>query len=334
MTAKQVLITGGTGYVGGWAIAMALEQGFHVRATLRDKATGATVRQNLAGFSTASDRLSFVEADLTADRSWDTAMQGMDYVLHVASPMIPRPGLDLIATTRDGTLRVLKAAAAADVKRVVITSSLVAAKPAELTENPTNETIWTDIERSGVGEYVRAKTIGERAAWDFIANEASLELTTILPSFIQGPAFGNTTSPSQELIARMLAGKMPTLPPIALSVVDVRDLVDLHLRAMVAPEAVGERIIGTADSLWLSEIAAILKERFGKQAGRVSTRPMPPWLARFIALFNPQMRQFVPDLGKRRQFSAVKAERLLSWTPRPAREAVVATATSILVLGR
>lgn len=334
MTARQVLITGGTGYVGGWAIAMALERGFRVRATLRDKAAGEAVRRNLAGFSAAADGLSFVEADLTADRGWDTAMQGMDYVLHVASPMMPRRGLDLIATTRDGTLRVLKAAAAADVKRVVVTSSLVAAKPAGFTEQPTDETVWTDIERSGIGEYVRAKTLSERAAWDFAANEPSLELTTILPSFIQGPAFGSTTSPSQDLVARMLAGKMPALPPVALSVVDVRDLVDLHLRAMLAPEAAGERITGTADSLWLLEIATALKERFGQQAGGVSTRVMPAWLFRLIALFNPQARQFLPDLGRKRQFSAAKAERMFGWTPRPAREAILATAASILARGR
>ncbi|WP_430397449.1 NAD-dependent epimerase/dehydratase family protein [Ferrovibrio sp.] len=332
MTAKQVLITGGAGYVGGWTIATALQQGFSVRATLRDKGASETVRRNIATLNVGTERLSFVEADLTKDESWDAAMQGVEYVLHVASPMIPRQGLDLIATTRDGTLRVLKAAKAAGVKRVVITSSLVAAKPAIVTGNPTDETVWTDTERTGIGEYVRAKTLSERAAWNFVANETSLELTTILPSFIQGPAFGSTTSPSQELIARMLAGKMPALPPIALSIVDVRDIVKLHLSAMNAPEAAGERIIGTAESVWLLEIATTLKEHFGHDADRVATRVMPKWLAYCIALFNPQMRQFILDLGRKHQFSATKAAQLLGWKARPAREAIVATAASILAL--
>jgi dihydroflavonol-4-reductase len=335
LKAETVLVTGGSGYLGGWTVVALLKQGYRVRTTVRSLAREGALRADVARQVDPGDRLSVVAANLLADEGWARAADGADFILHTASPM----GVgefkdqDLIRPAREGTLRVLSAGAKAGVKRVVMTSTLMAALPSGHSGDggATDETVWTDLTRRGVNHYAHSKTLAEQDAWAFVKQAGgAMTLSTVLPSVIQGPVMGKDVSGSLELLARMLRGQMPRLPRLGFTMVDVRDLVDLHLKAMTAPEAAGQRFVATSDFLWLADIARLLREHLGPRAAKVSTRMAPDLLVRFGALFDPELRQLVGDLGVRREFSTAKAARLLGWRARPSAEAVLASAEGLV----
>jgi dihydroflavonol-4-reductase len=327
---RTVLVTGGSGYIGGWAIVELLRRGFEVRTTLRDPDKASALRQRI-DTEVDSNGLRFFSADLAADAGWDEAMKGVRYVLHVASPMTLSGNADLLAPARDGTLRVLQAASRTGVQRVVVTSSLAAATPAVAQPGPADDAVWTDPSQPGLSEYARSKTLAELAAWDYMRKApGKVELATVLPGLVQGPLLGTAASMSLDLVARMLKGQMPAVPRLGFPIVDVRDLVDLHIRVMTQPAGGGQRWVGSSDFLWMTEIAALLKSCFGERAHKVSTRVAPDFLIKIVALFQKEYRPLLSDLGKRQEFSAEKAEQRLGWRHRTANEAVIATAESLM----
>lgn len=330
---QTVLVTGGSGFVGSWAVVELLRRGHLVRTTIRNLAREDQVRSMIAT-QTDLGGLSFTEANLLQDRGWDDAMAATDFVLHVASPMPigEYRGQDVITPAREGTLRVLRAARAARVQRVVITSSTAAASPKKADAGViADESVWTDLPAKPIYAYPRAKTLAERDAWSFIeSDDTGMELATVLPAQIQGPVLGSDYSASVDVIALMLKGKMPAVPRIGFGIVDVRDLVDLHIRAMTEPAGAGQRFIATSDFLWFGDIARILREDLGTAAARVPTRRLPDFTVRIGALFNAELRQLAPNLGVRQIASSAKAEQLLGWTPRPAASSVLDTARSLI----
>jgi dihydroflavonol-4-reductase len=335
---EQVLVTGGSGFVGSQVILQLLKTGHDVRTTVRslDREAGLRGMLKAAGVE-SSGRLTFLAANLEHDQGWAEAAAGCGYVIHVASPMpaaAPRNEDDVIRPARDGVLRVLKAARDAKVRRVVMTSSCGAiyyGHPPRTT--PFDETSWTDID-GDMSAYVRSKAIAERAAWDFMSTDGgSLELTTINPSGIFGPILGPDFSSSIELVTRLMNG-MPGVPRLYFGVVDVRDVADLHIRAMAHPSARGERFIATSgDLMSMLAIARVLREHLGSRAKRVPTRQLPNWLVRFAALFQPTLRPLLPLLDSTRRATSEKAERVLGWRPRPPQEAILATAESLIRFG-
>jgi nucleoside-diphosphate-sugar epimerase len=334
-----VLVTGGSGFIGGHCILQTLAAGHSVRATLRNPARAEEVRGQLqrAG-AEGLDRLSFAAADLERDAGWPEAAAGCDFVMHVASPFpvgVPKHEDELIRPARDGALRVLRAARAAGVRRVVLTSSFAAIGYGHKEQAaPFDETSWTDLGYKGLTAYAKSKTIAERAAWDFVAKEGGLELAVVNPVGVFGPVLGPDTSTSVMIVERILKGSMPGLPHMVFGVVDVRDVADLHLRAMTDPRARGERFLAVAgDFLALSDIGRILKARLGDRAARATTRELPDWLVRLASLADPSIRQVVPELGTRKNATAEKAKRLLGWSPRSREDALVATAESLIKLG-
>ena len=337
---STVLVTGGSGFIGSRCILQLLEAGHQVRTTVRSLRREGEVRALLkAGGAEPGDRLAFFAADLESDAGWAEAVAGCDYVLHVASPFpanIPKHEDELIVPAREGALRVLRAARDAGVRRVVLTSSFAAIgyghKPQEA---PFNETYWTDIDGDDVTAYVKSKTLAERAAWDFIAKEGgALELSVVNPVGVFGPVLGPDYSTSILLVQKMMDGAMPGCPQLYFGAVDVRDVADLHLRAMTDPAAKGERFLATAgDFLTVLEIARVLKARMGAAAKRVPTRELPNWLVRIAALRDPAVKQIVPELGTVKNGSNEKARRVLGWEPRSNEECLVATADSLLRLG-
>ena len=333
---ETVLVTGGSGYIAGWIIVHLLQGGYRVRTTVRGHSREAAVRNAVTGQVDPEDRLSFSFADLLEDKGWSDAVNGCHSVIHVASPMGQgEPKADLLRPAREGTIRLLQAARNAGIRRVVLTSSTVAAKPSpkhgEALSAATNETKWTDPEGKGLGAYARSKTLAERAAWDFIEQRnGAMELTTILPGMVLGPVMTGTVSGSVELISRMLIGKVPALPRIGFSLVDVRDLAALHILAMHAPEAAGQRFLGVGDFLWMAEMAKLLRDNLGPAAARVPTRLLPDFVLRFAALFQHEARFMAPMLGRRTNYDVSKAATLLGWHPRPAPEVVLACASDLI----
>ncbi|MBU2666058.1 aldehyde reductase [Actinoplanes bogorensis] len=332
----EVLVTGGSGYIGSWCTLALLSAGFSVRTTVRDLEREPQVREMLRrGGADPGASLRVMRADLGADEGWAEAAAGCDAVLHVASPtltQVPRTDDEMVRPAIDGTLRVLRAARDGGVRRVVMTSAIGAiAYGHPPRDTPFTERDWTNVD-AGIAPYQKSKTLAERAAWDFVAGEP-LELATVNPTGVLGPVLGPDYSPSLGSIARMLDGEMPALLKFATGYVDVRDVASLHLLAMTEPAAAGERFIATAGhSLWLRDVAAILRERLGERAAKVPTREMPLWVARGLARVNPQMRSLRALLGRDLDATSAKAERLLGWKARPIEDTITETAESLLAL--
>jgi nucleoside-diphosphate-sugar epimerase len=336
---STVLVTGGSGFIGSHSILQLLTAGHQVRTTVRHVRRESEVRAMLReGGVEAGDRLSFVAADLEADAGWPEAVAGCHYVLHVASPIpphVPKHEDELIRPACDGALRVLRAARDAGVTRVVLTSSIAAISYGHPPQTaPFDESSWTNVD-GDVPAYQKSKALAERAAWDFITSEGGrLELAVVNPGGVLGPVLGPDYSPSIQLVQRLMDGAIAGCPKLSFAYVDVRDVADLHLRAMTDPAARGERFIAVSDStMSMLDVAKVLKRRMGASAGRVPTRELPNWVMRIAALRDPAVKVLLPQLGKTRNATSEKAQRLLGWRPRSSEEAIVAAAESLLRLG-
>jgi nucleoside-diphosphate-sugar epimerase len=337
---SKVLVTGGSGFIGSHCLLQLLAAGHQVRTTVRSLKREADVRAMLkVGGAEPGDRLTVVAADLEKVAGWPAAVAGCDHVLHVASPFppsLPQHEDELIVPAREGTLRVLRAARDAGVKRVVLTSSFAAigyGQPPQ--QAPFNEANWTNPNADDVQPYVKSKTLAERAAWDFIAHEGGdLQLSVVNPVGVFGPVLGPDYSTSILLVQRLMDGALPGVPKIYFGVVDVRDVAGLHIRAMTDPAAKGERFLAVAgDFMSMLDIAQVLKSGLGAAAKKVPTRQLPNWLVRLASLRDPAVKQILPELGKMKNGTNEKAKRVLGWTPRSNQEAIIATAESLLRLG-
>jgi dihydroflavonol-4-reductase len=330
-----VLVTGGSGYLARWCIRGLLDRGCTVRATVRSLSAEAGLH-SLFPAAGGSARLRVFVADLLRDDGWQEAVDGCDYVLHTASPFPPgKPQHldDLIIPARDGTLRVLRISLGAGARRVVVTSSTAAVRKVgdPTSPRPLTEEDWSDPGNRKMGPYGRSKTIAERSAWNYAANIGATDrLTVVNPSTIIGPLLGPQRSYSLQTIERLLDGGLPALPWLGFALVDVRDVADLHILAMNAPAAAGQRLLGAGPFLWLADIAAILREELGAQASKVPTRRAPDALVRVLSIVNSSVRPALAELGQRSDYSTDKARTLLGWTPRPVRESVLDCARSIL----
>lgn len=325
-----VLVTGGRGFVAGWAIVELLRRGYRVRATIRDLANEADLRRAVGTAIDAGDRLEVARADLTADAGWAEAMAGCRYVLHIASPMAGLAEDALIATAVEGTRRVMSAAVAAGVARVVMTSSSAACTLAKPIPGAIDESIWTDPGQPGLAAYRRSKVLAEQAAWEIVSGTAT-QLTTLLPGAIFGPALRREQSGSVSIIRGLLEGRPRYLPRLAFNIIDVRDLAAMHVEAMAKPDAAGERFILMGEALWFRDVARVLHQRLGARATGVPTTSLPDWAARTLAAFSPRMRELLPLLGRTQKFSTEKARRVLGFAPRPAADTVAECGASLAI---
>jgi nucleoside-diphosphate-sugar epimerase len=332
---KTVLVSGGSGFLGGWCVVELLRRGYVVRTTVRDPARETEVRAMVATQVDAGERLSVHAADLTSDEGWAEAVAGCDHVLHVASPFPPVQPKDpdeLIVPAREGTLRVLGAALDAGAGRVVVTSSVAAITGGgtAVSGRPLDERDWSDPENTEMTPYARSKTVAELAAWELARERGATErLATVNPGAIVGPVLGSGRSYSLQAIERLLGG-MPGVPRIGFSFVDVRDVAELEILAMTAPEAGGERFVGVTEFMWMAEVAAVLRERLGEDAAKVPTRTVPNLLVRAMALFDPGVRSVLGQLGRRTRISSEKARTRLGWSPRPLEQTIAECAESLL----
>lgn len=344
-----VLVTGGSGFLGVWVIVHLFRQDYKVRTTVRSLSRADEIKDQLRQAKISEEQISslqVVQADLLSDDGWAEAMKDVTFVQHVASPFppgLPKHENDLIRPAREGTLRVLRFARdAGSVKRIVVTSSF-AAVGADYPEErrkfgaPFTEKDWTDTESKTLAAYPKSKTLAERAAWDFIKREGgNLELAVINPVGIFGPVLGNKNiSTSIHAVTEFLEGNVPGIPRLSLTVIDVRDCADMHLRAMTNPKANGERFICIGEgTIWLEDVAKILRENLGEKARKVPKFVLPNFLVRVVAIFQPIVRIVVKDLDEEHRMSNAKAKEVLGWQWQyNTKEAIMASANSVIELG-
>lgn len=333
MTNETVLLTGISGYIALHTAKELLEQGFVVRGSIRSADKGKEVEEalQLAGVNTS--KLSFVELDLNSDQGWDDAMKECDHVIHMASPFFianPKDETEVINPAVEGSLRVLKAAKKAGIKRVVLTSSALAMMGSMKT-GTFNPQSWTDINNSNVSTYTKSKTLAERAAWDFIENQKDdkkLEMVSINPGGVFGPPLGKSiTGQSMATIDQMLQGKIPMVANVSMPMVDVRDIAKLHVQAMKVPDASGKRVIGAAAKPnALKEIAQILKDNGYKGP---STRVAPNFLIRLMSLFDREAKGMVGLLGMNVAADNTETFSLFNWQTKPFSESILDSAKAI-----
>ncbi|WP_086348288.1 SDR family oxidoreductase [Candidatus Enterococcus clewellii] len=336
---KKVLVTGGTGFVGMQIIFQLLQKGYSVKTTVRSLKSKSTVVEVLRkNGASMLENLSFAEANLSKDEGWDAAMDECEYVLSVASPVffdIPKDEQEVIRPAIDGIIRILKAANHSKVKRVVMTSNFGAVGFSKKNgpQVITTEEDWTDENEPGLSAYEKSKLLAERAAWSYIETEGGqLEFATINPVAIFGPSLTNHVSGSFDLLKGLLNGSTKRIADIPLNVVDVRDVADLHIRAMLSPEANGQRFIASADGqISMKEIAELIRNERPQLASKVPTKKIPDALIEAGALVNKQAREGKLFLEMNRNVSNEKAKKMLGWTPISNKEQATLAAVDSLI---
>jgi len=315
---KTVLVTGGNGFLALHIIQKLLAQGYAVRATLRSLDKAAGVQQTLRAAGTDHlDQLTFVAADLTSDAGWATAMQGVTAVMSVAAPVFVNDkhvtaNVENAATV--GTKRILQSALAAGVQRVVMTANLGAVGFSNFdAKHVVTEDDWTAVDQRGLSAYEKSKLIAERTAWDFVAKHPALELATVNPGAMLGPALGDHVTSSFGLVTRLLDGQ-PT-PNLTVNVADVRDVAAIHVLAMSTPSAAGKRFLAVEDgAISMQEMVDLIRQQRPALAGKLPKRLLPNGLIHLLAPFNQGIREADLTLKLGHRVSNQRA-RDLGWQP-------------------
>lgn len=334
----KVLVTGATGFVASHLILALLEKGYEVRGTARSAAKAGRLNQILSDYAGKPVEIELLSADLNNDAGWAEAMRGVTYVQHVASPFPatePSTADELIRPARDGALRVLKAAKAAGVKRVVLTSSVAAVDVGWRKNAPAafDESHWTRMENlDHVSFYAQSKTLAEQAAWDYVRGEGmGLELAVINPTAVLGPAMSDDVSTSLSMVIGPLKRAMPAYPKLHQGIVDVRDVAKAHIAAMEKAEAAGQRFIACSETLWFNHVGAVLSGAYPDR--KLPKGVLPTWLVRLMSNVNPALKPLLPNLSRQRVYDNRKAREVLGIDFIPAKQSILESAESAIRLG-
>lgn len=337
MSKEKVLLTGVTGFLGSHVLIQLINAGYAVRGSMRNLARQEELMKIVQPHIPADAEVEFVALDLLKDEGWDEAMKGCTYVQHVAAPIslnVPKDLDAFVPGARDGTLRVLKAASRNGIKRVVATSSLGTVTYGEHIdpERIFTDKDWTDPNYKGINAYIRAKTLAEKAAWDFMETcDSGMTLAVVNPGLILGPLLDpKDIGVSCQGIKQMFTGELPMYPRLGFSVVDVRDVASCQLLAMEKEGAAGERFLCGGDFAWFSDLGAILRKQYPNR--KIPKMNMPNWLVHLFGLFNGGVRQLRDDLNRTQYVDIAKTTKILGWKPRSVEEATIATADSLIEL--
>jgi len=328
----RVLLTGISGFLGGHIGLALLNAGYTVRGSVRNLSKADKVRATLSAAGADVSRLEFVVLDLLDDSGWGSSVVDCRYLIHSASPFVLRAPADEMALIRPavaGTRRAIMAAVAAHIERVVLTSSIAAIQYGHAgDEQVLSEADWTSPSSPHTSPYARSKTLAEQEAWALMTAAGRRDdLAVINPGVILGPLLDNGLGTSALLIQRLLGGRLPGLPRIALSVVDVRDVAALHVKALTDPVAGGQRCIAVAETLSMRAIAQELAPAFPQR--RVPSWEVPDWLVRIAGLFDRDIGDNLLELGVSRRFQSDRATKLLGRPLIAAGPAAIATGQSL-----
>ncbi|MEO1045000.1 MAG: NAD-dependent epimerase/dehydratase family protein [Pseudomonadota bacterium] len=334
----RALVTGGTGYIGGELIDQLLHKGWQVNTTVRSKAKSEDRLHQR--WSDAGDRLQIFEADLMSDAGWSEANQGCSHVAHVASPFpmaVPKNADELIIPAREGTLRALRFARDAGVTRFVQTSSAAAiAYGHGGAKTHFDQNDWTNLNAPGVAPYIQSKTVAERAARDWVAENApDMLFCSVNPVAVLGPVENDDLSTSIEMVKKLMDGSIPLIPNMGIGVVDVRDVAKAHVLALeaAAEKVRGERFPASQSFLWMADMAETLRRRVPEYAKKVPSGNMPDFLVKLLALFMEEMKQVKGELGNLRDVDGTHTTRTLGFDYIPAEQSIEDTARSLVAHG-
>jgi dihydroflavonol-4-reductase len=333
-----VLVTGLSGFIASHVTAGLLSQGYAVRGTVRNKAKGGRIIEALSNNGIDTAQLELVEADLGEDTGWKAAVKGCRFVQHIASPFpleAPSSREALVPEARAGAMRVVEQALGAGAERVIMTSSMVAmmgqagrGKHMRVTEDD-----WSNPDWRPLTAYPVSKTRAERAVWDYAkAQNVSARLTTICPGLVFGPDLYDNGGASLAIIKGLFSGQFPVMPRLAYPIIDVRDCASLHIKAMTRPKVGGRRLMAASNTLWISEVSAILQSAYPD--AKLPAREMPNWLVKIVGLFDQSVKGVLPDVGIFHEADAGYVSSLTGVIPRPAKEAVLASAASLIENGQ
>ena len=339
MRSGRVLVTGAGGFVGKWTVIELLRAGFDVRGTVRSDGKAEKVRRAVARElgDAMLRRLEFVKADLMNDRGWREAMIGVDAIAHVAAQILgiePKDPQVVIGPAVEGTERVLRFAVVTGIKRVVMTSSIatVGYGHGHTTGKRTYaESDFTNLDAMKfTWAYCVGKTKAEQAAWAYARSEG-LELTTIHPGAILGPALDEDASISLRMVSGLLEGSTPAMPSNGFSVIDVRDVAAMHVASLQQPSSSGHRYLATSDYVPFAEVAEVLRAAYPDR--EITRKQVPDWIIKLLARFGGPTRQIINDIGNEKHYDRTKGEGLLGRPFISGKEAILATAESVLRLG-
>ena len=331
---KKVLITGISGYIAHHCAVELLKKGYAVRGSVRDLSKIHDITKSIEKVTDSNDNLEYCELNLMKDEGWEKAMNGIDYLLHIASPYVvkePKNESELIQPAVEGTQRALKAAKKAGVKRIVLTSSIVAMLHNTDGAVALNQNSWTNVNNKKISAYIKSKTLAEQSAWDFINNQENgntLEMVVINPGAVYGPSLsGKLSGESMRMFKDLITGKMPMLPKGAINMSDVRDIAKIHVLALENDKAIGNRfIVSTKNAHTFQEIALILK---ANGYPKVSTKLAPSFLLKFMANFNSDLKGMLPFIGNTFNGDISNTMKTFNWKPIDFKKTVLDTAKSV-----
>jgi dihydroflavonol-4-reductase len=334
---KKILVTGGSGFIAKHIVLQLLNEGFEVRASVRSMDRSAEIMAAMVLHAKNTDsldtRLTFCELDLNSDAGWDDALQNCQALMHTASPFPmeqPEGEQVLIKPAVEGTLRALKAAQKAGVERIILTSSIVSIYNKRLAagRNRYDETDWSETNSLMATAYSKSKTQAEKAAWNYVREHPELKLTSICPSLVLGPPLDGKIGASLGVIARLMNGKDPMVPNLGMALVDVRDIAQMHVRALQRPESAGNRFIGSERFMWMRDIALVLKAEYPDR--KIPLRVAPDWLMRIMGMFDKTIKGILPTLGREIPLDNSAAAEILGIEFIEARQAIRTSASSLI----
>ena len=332
-TEEKVLLTGISGFIGLYCAKELLESGFNVRGTVRNLEKKKQVLNTLKKNEVDTKNLEFSTLDLTNDKGWSKAIEDCTYIMHVASPFRitnPKDDAEMIVPAVEGTNRIMKFAKKGNIKRIVLTSSIVSMM-CSIRNGQFGPNDWTDVNYPKLNTYIKSKTLAEKAAWSHLTENkktSNSELVVIAPGGVFGPPLGDDiTGESLSILSKMLDGKIPFVPKTAFPMVDVRDVAQLHVKALKNKTAAGKRfIVSGAEPISFVDAATILKQNGYRGS---STKIAPAWLLNFMALFDREAKGMLGILDMHLKADNSATIKTFKWNPIPFEKSLIESAAAV-----